>query len=239
MKENDIKAIIFDMDGLMFDTEKLWLEACIAVAKKWGYEVSEEFIKSCMGKKYEDIKALFKSLLDGLPLEREGKEFDFDEYRRQHIAYMDEAIENRGMPIKEGLIELLQYARENNIKTAMATSGLSSRVEFYLNKANITKSTFNAIICGDMVQNGKPAPDIFIKACEELSISPEEAIVLEDSMNGIIAAYNAQTKPVMVVDCIEPTDEIRNMLFTNPLNSLLEVKRMLILMREREIKKSE
>ncbi len=231
MKDNDIEAIIFDVDGLMFGTERLYEEAFAMIAKKWGYEaeVSEAFIKDCKGKRKEDIKVLFKSLLDGISLEKERKEFDFDEYLKQLLDYLDEAIETRGLPVKDGLIELLQYARENRIKIAIGTSEKSPRIQSYLQKANITADSFDAIICGDMVQNGKPAPDIFLKACEALSVNPEKTMVLEDAPSGIIAAYRAGAKPVMVIDCIEPTDEIRNMLFTEPFHSLTEVQEMLVM----------
>jgi len=227
-REN-IKAIIFDMDGLMFDTEKLWGEAYKEVAKKWGLEtkITEEVRNSCRGRCIKEIRKLFKELVDEMYLEREGREFPFEEYMNEHVEYIGEHINNNGISIKEGLIELLKYAHENNLKTAMATSSEIERVQYYLEKAGINRNQFDAIICGDMVQKGKPEPDVFIKACEDLSVSPEESIVLEDSLNGIIAAYKAGTNPIMVVDCVEPTDEIRSMLCTNPLNSLVEVKRIL------------
>jgi len=217
------------MDGVMFDTERIYEEAFAAIAKTLGYEqeVSEEFIKGFKSNTKKVIKLKCKALLDELSLQRTGKEFDADEYIKQVLAYLYECIENRGIPIKNGLFELLQYARENNIKTAIGTSENSERVIDYLDKAGISENTFGAIICGDMVQNGKPEPDIFLRACEELSVRPEEAIILEDSLNGIIAAYRAGAKPIMVVDCIEPTDEIRSMLFVEPLNSLVEVQEML------------
>lgn len=226
MKENEIKAIIFDMDGVMFDTERLYEEAFAIIAKKWGYEseVTEEFIKSFKGKKKEAIKAMYKQLLDKISIERTGKEFDANEHIKQVLDYLDNYIENNGMPIKKGLIELLQYARNNNIKVAIGTSEKFERVQFYLDKANIDKDIFDAIVCGDMVENGKPAPDIYLKVCEEIDVNPENAIVCEDAPNGIISAFRAGAKPVMIIDRIEPTDEIRNLLFVEPLNSLTQVQ---------------
>lgn len=225
MKEN-IKAIIFDMDGVMFDTERLYEEAFAMIAKKWGYEseVTEEFIKSFKGKKKEAIKVMYKTLLDKVSVERTGKEFDADEHIKQVLEYLDNYIENNGMPIKNGLIELLQYAKINNIKIAIGTSEKFERVQFYLNKANINKDIFDAIICGDMVEKGKPAPDIYLKACEKILVNPENTIVCEDAPNGILAAYSAGTKPVMIIDLIEPTHEVKKLLFVNPLNSLNQVK---------------
>lgn len=225
-----IKAIIFDMDGLMFDTERLYEEAFAVIAKKWGYEseISKEFIKSFKGKSKASIKILYKSLLDKISIKREGKGFDFDEYLKQVLAYMFDFIEKKGMPIKEGLLELLKCAKENNLKTAIGTSENYQRVKFYLEKANIPENTFGVIICGDMVANGKPAPDIFLRACKELSVNPKETIVLEDSPNGIIAAHRAGAKPIMIIDCVEPTDKIIGMLFTKPLKSLAEVQKIIL-----------
>ena len=229
MKENEIKAIIFDMDGVMFDTERLYEEAFAITAKKWGYEseVTEEFIKSFKGKKKEVIKAMYKQLLDKISIERTGKEFDANKHIKQVLDYLDNYIENNGMPIKNGLIELLQYARNNNIKVAIGTSEKFERVQFYLDKANIDKDIFDAIVCGDMVENGKPAPDIYLKACEEIDVKPENAIVCEDAQNGIIAAYRAGAKPVMIIDRIKPTDEIRSLLFVKPLSSLTQVQEII------------
>ena len=160
-------------------------------------------------------------------MERTGKEFDADEHMKQVLDYLDEYINHNGMPIKKGLMELLQYAKDNKIKIAIGTSEKYERVKFYLDKANINESTFDAIVCGDMVKNGKPAPDIYLKSCEEISVKPEEAIVCEDAPNGIKAAYLAGTKPVMIIDKIEPTAEIRTMLCVKPLDSLIQVKELL------------
>ena len=213
-----IKAIIFDMDGVMFDTEKLYTKAFLSITKKMGFEtkVSEEFINSLKGVKKEKIKTRFKSLL--------GQDFDFDRLLKEVLDYIDTYIENKGMPIKDGLLELLQYAKENNLKTAIGTSEKTHRVKNYLEKAHLAADNFDAIVTGDMVENGKPAPDIFLEACKAISINPDEAIILEDAPNGIIAAHRAGAKPVMVIDCIQPTEEIKKKLFTKPLNSLKEVQ---------------
>lgn len=226
---NNIKAIIFDMDGVMFDTERLYEEAFAMVAKKWGYEteVTEEFIKSFKGKKKEEIKLIYKTLLDEVSIKRNGVEFDADEHLKQVLDYLDEYIENNGMPIKSGLIDLLEYAKINNLKIAIGTSEKFERVKFYLNKANIDKNIFDAIVCGNMVENGKPAPDIYLKVCERISINPKNAIVCEDAPNGIIAAYRSGAKPIMIIDRIKPTDEIKSLLFVEPLNSLTQVQEII------------
>ena len=223
------KAIIFDMDGVMFDTERLYEEAFLSVAKQWGYEsdVTLEFVKSFKGQKKESIKKLYKTLLDEKSLQKTGKEFDADEYMKQVLEYLDGYIERNGMPVKQGLIELIKYAHINNIKVAIGTSEKLERVKYYLEKADIGIDLFDAIVCGDMVEHGKPAPDIYLKVCEKLSVNPEDAIVCEDAPNGIMASYNAGTKTIMIVDLIEPTEEIKKLLFWEPLKSLSQLQDIL------------
>lgn len=230
MHKNEIQAIIFDMDGVMFDTERLYEEAFLEIAKKWGYEseVTIEFIKSFKGKKKEAIKELYKTLLDEISLQKTGKKFDADEHVKQVLDYLDDYIKNNGMPVKEGLIELLKYAQINNIKIAIGTSEKFERVKFYLDKANIDENVFDAIVCGDMVENGKPEPDIYLMACEKISINPENAVVCEDAPNGIIAAYRSGAKPIMIIDRIEPTEEIKDLLFIKPLTSLSQLQEFII-----------
>ncbi len=223
------KAIIFDMDGVMFDTERLYEEAFLSVAKQWGYEsdVTLEFVKSFKGQKKESIKKLYKTLLDEKSIQKTGKGFDADEHMKQVLEYLDGYIERNGMPVKHGLIELIKYAHINNIKVAIGTSEKLERVKYYLEKADIGIDLFDAIVCGNMVEHGKPAPDIYLKVCEKLSVNPEDAIVCEDAPNGIMASYNAGTKTIMIVDLIEPTEEIKKLLFWEPLKSLSQLQDIL------------
>ena len=223
------KAIIFDMDGVMFDTERLYEKAFLSVAKQWGYEsdVTLEFVKSFKGQKKESIKKLYKTLLDEKSIKKTGKEFDADEHMKQVLEYLDDYIERNGMPVKDGLIELIKYAHINDIKVAIGTSEKLERVKYYLEKADIGIDLFDAIVCGDMVEHGKPAPDIYLKVCEKLSVNPEDAIVCEDAPNGITASYNAGAKTIMIVDLIEPTEEIEKLLFWKPLKSLSQLQDIL------------
>ena len=229
MNSSEIKAIVFDMDGVMFDTERLYEEAFAEIAKDWEYGdvVTTDFIKSLTGKKKEEIKKIYKELLDDLAIKRTGKEFDADEHLNKILQYLDNYISKNGMPIKEGLIELLEYAKDTSIKIAIGTSENFERVKFYLDEAKINEKIFDAIVCGDMVKLGKPAPDIYLKACMELNVDPENTIVCEDATNGIAAAYRAGAKPVMIVDLIEPTDEIREILYVEPLKSLKQVQTLI------------
>lgn len=126
----NIKAIIFDMDGVMFDTEKLYRKAFVAIAKKWGWEneVTKEFMDSNIGKSKKDICTRYKALLDAKSIAINGREFDFDEHLKQVYAYMDNYIETKGTIVKEGLLELLSFVKENNLKVAIGTSENYKRV---------------------------------------------------------------------------------------------------------------
>ena len=111
------------------------------------------------------------------------------------------------MPVKQGLYVLLEYLKNANAKLAVASSSPRWEVEKHLNDAGII-DCFSAIICGDMVEKSKPAPDIYIKVCEMLNENPEECIALEDSKNGLLSAYRAGCKPIMVPDLWQPDEEI-------------------------------
>ena len=187
-----IKAVIFDMDGLMFDTEKLWEDAFSVVGKKMGYELSNEFHMKTIGTTEKKIALIFK--------EKFGADFPFDKFLLNCRKYMDEIIGNGGLKIKKGLLELLDYLKKNNYLIAIASSSRLARIKWYLKCANIDENIFDAIVSGEDIINGKPNPDIFLKACELLNVKPEEAIVLEDSNNGIKAAFSASCIPILIPD---------------------------------------
>ena len=116
-----------------------------------------------------------------------------------------EAVKKAGY--EPGVHEILEYLKENRIPTALASSTRRTAVMEHLDRAGIT-SYFQRIICGDMVEHGKPAPDIYLKACEELGVAPGQALAVEDSFNGIRSAYAAGLYTVMVPDQLPPTEEI-------------------------------
>ena len=199
-----IKAIIFDMDGLMFDTEALNATAWKAAAKLHGFEMTEELLRSYIGANLETTKKLIQNYF--------GQGFDFDAVRADRIAYSLRHIEENGMPMKPGLRELLAYLDQKEIATAIGTSSGERFVRFYLEHTAIDHK-FDVIVCGDDVQNGKPAPDIFLAALAELGVGADECLVLEDSYNGIIAAHRAGIRSVMIPDLLPPTPEIESLFF--------------------------
>jgi HAD superfamily hydrolase (TIGR01509 family) len=208
-----IKAVIFDMDGLMFDTERLAVEGWVYAGKQMGYNITKELVTKTCGSRIEDTKRIF--------LEHLGNDIDFYGCRKVRVDYAEKYIADNGLPLKPGLIELLDFLSSNNYKIALASSTEKQKVEHYLKSVGILKY-FNSLICGDMVEKGKPQPDIYLKAAEALGVLPTECIALEDSLMGILSAYRAGLKPVMIPDLTEPDEETSKMLYAK-LPTLLEV----------------
>ncbi|MDD6278319.1 MAG: HAD family phosphatase [Oscillospiraceae bacterium] len=198
-----LKGVIFDMDGLMLDTEKLLVRFWRQAAAEFGYSMSFENVLSIrsLSRKYSVpfLKGLF------------GEQFEFEQIRSRRIALMNDYIDKNGFDIKKGLFRLLDYLRDNSYRIAVATATDRERTLMYLGKINAAHY-FDKIICGDMVKNGKPEPDIYITAASELGLAPCECAALEDSPNGIKSAYSAGCKAVMIPDLSAPDEKIRPML---------------------------
>ncbi len=213
-----IKAVIFDMDGLMFDTERLWLDSVIMTNKVYGYNVSEQLVINCMGKRRDMIDEIFKS--------EYGENFDTAEFRRLNKMFMAEDVKQNGLRKKKGLDELLHYLKGHGYKIGLASSSKKERVEERFSQASVSLKFFDVIVSGDMVENPKPYPDIYLKCCEKLSITPSEAIALEDSESGLCSAIEAGVKAVLIPDLKLPSEETINKIFAK-LNSLDEVIKLL------------
>ena len=202
MKQN-IKGAVFDMDGLMFDTEKLLVRFWRESAEFYGYNMTDEnvFEIRSLSRKYSVplLKGIF------------GEDFPFEEVRSRRITLMNDYIDTYGFEVKKGLYELLDFLKENEYLIAVATATDRIRAESYLKKAGVY-GYFDTIICGDMVKNGKPEPDIYITACTESGLSPEECVAFEDSPNGIKSAYSAGCQVIMIPDLTQPDDSIKSML---------------------------
>jgi HAD superfamily hydrolase (TIGR01509 family) len=212
-----IKGIIFDMDGLMFDTERLAAKAWAFAGKQMGLDITEAMAIKTLGLNAEDTNRVLSNEL--------GEAFDLSAARKLRAGYMTSHIEKNGLPIKKGLIELLDYLNRNHYKITVATSSEREVAQYYFDKAGISKY-FNQIVCGDMIERGKPEPDIYLRASEIIGISPDECLALEDSPMGILAAYRAGTNPVMIPDLLQP-DEGTNRLLYAKLTTLLDVIELL------------
>lgn len=206
-------TIIFDMDGVLFDTERIGYECWAEVADAMKLGDLSEGIKGCVGLNYTDAKIFMHSLY--------GEDFPFDEFKETVQALRKQRFLEEGVPVKEGVREILEYLTENGYIVGLASSTGRESVMDYLEQSGLAHF-FRTVVTGDMVEHSKPNPDIYLKACEELGVSPVNAIAIEDSPNGIRSAYRAGMKPVMVPDMIEPTAEIEAMLY-GKFYSLLDV----------------
>lgn len=186
-----IKAIIFDMDGLMIDSERVTFECYQEILKGMNLTMDEEFYKTLLGK---PLKGIYQRFYDVY-----GNDFPIEDVIKDVHALMAKRFETEGVPIKTGLKSLLEYLKENNYKTIVATSSNRDRVDTILSQAQIT-DYFDDSICGDEVTKGKPNPEVFLKSCQKLGVNVDEAIVLEDSEAGIQASYDAGIKVICIPD---------------------------------------
>lgn len=208
-----VKAVIFDQDGLMFDTERLSVEGWDRVGAKYGVSVDNAFLDALRGGKRDTTLRLMK--------ERFGEDFPCEEFLAEKRAYSYRQIEERGVPVMKGLRELLTYLKEHGCKTAVATSSNSHWTEQNVRGAGLWEY-FDVYTYGDMVRRAKPDPEIFYLAAERLGEEPGKCIVLEDSFNGINGALNGGFLPVMVPDLSIPGPELISRL-TAKCDSLLDV----------------
>ena len=212
---NKIKAVLFDMDGVIFDTEREYLKEWNKIFEKYGYEMKKEIYVSVMGRGRKKVKEIFKENFgDDLPIEEMYIEKD---------KMLKEAIENNEVPLKQGALELLEFLKKNGYKTALATSAKKDRVKSQVNHAKIN-NLFDAIVCADDIVNSKPDPEIFLKAAEKVNIKPENCIVIEDSEAGIRAAFNAGMIAFHVKDLKEADENIMKYCDKN-FENLIEIKK--------------
>lgn len=207
------QAVVFDMDGVIFDTERLVIEFWKEVAKKHNIPNVEHTCIQCLGTNRVRTREIF--------LENYGADFPFDPYRAEVTELFNTHYKGVPLPTKPGVRELLSYLQEQDIKVGLASSTAQHLVRDEIGTAGLLPY-FQTLVCGDMVEHSKPAPDIFLKACEILNAYPTKSIAIEDSFNGIRSAHCAGMTPIMVPDQVQPTDEIRALAF-HVMPSLLDV----------------
>lgn len=207
------QAVVFDMDGVIFDTERLVIEFWKEVAKKHNIPNIEHTCIQCLGTNRVRTREIF--------LENYGADFPYDPYRAEVTELFNTHYKGVPLPTKPGVRELLSYLQEQDIKVGLASSTAQHLVRDEIGTAGLLPY-FQTLVCGDMVEHSKPAPDIFLKACEILNADPTKSIAIEDSFNGIRSAHCAGMTPIMVPDQVQPTDEIRTLAF-HVMPSLLDV----------------
>lgn len=212
-----MKAVIFDMDGLMFDTERVHIMAWDYASDKLGWNCPGiDMVKKTLGMSIPAAEEVWKSIL--------GDKYDRDKLSEYSQEFMQNYFKNNKVPVKDGLYPLLDFLKRNGYKSAVASSTNNFGVMRNLQSAGI-EEYFDAVVTGDMIENSKPAPDIFLKACELLGVYPSEAYALEDSRNGLLSAINAGCKTIMVPDLWEGEKETDALLYAkcNSLNDVINI----------------
>lgn len=193
-------AVIFDMDGLMFDTERLFVKAWDYSGEKAGLGKTGYMVMKTLGANRETGRAIWR------------REFG-ERYRQEEIEgytqeFFDQYYRSHPLPVKKGLHNLLHYLKEHRYQTAIASSTPRDKILEHLEETNLT-GFFDQIVGGDCVARSKPEPDIYLRAAELLGVPAAACYALEDSRNGLLAASNAGCKTIMVPDLWQPDDEIR------------------------------
>lgn len=195
-----IRGVLFDMDGLMFDTERLAVDGWMEAARQLEIPLSREQTMSLRGLLPEVSRKRFAEWFKDADV--------YDKGRDIRKAYVEEQIEKYGIPVKKGLYELLEYLRDHGYHIAVATSTSRESAKRHWERAGV-EQYFEASVCGSEVKAGKPAPDVFLTAAARIGCEPGECLVLEDSPNGVRAGRAAGCVVAMVPDLDQPDDECR------------------------------
>ena len=212
-----IKAVLFDMDGVCFDTERMYHDVWIEVGARQGLVMTEQLLTDMRGRNQQGCDAVCRASF--------GPDFDFYALREVCVSEMEARIARDGLPHKEGLGELLQELAARGIPAVLATSTSRETSMRYLNMAGV-KQYFAGAVCGDDVSHSKPHPEVFLKAAALAGAEPASCLVLEDSVNGVKAGAAAGCVTVMVPDMTPADDELRA-IASHVLPSLTEVKNRL------------
>lgn len=213
MSETNLN-VIFDMDGVIFDTERMFLECVKPAAEKFGLVGIEDVAHECIGLTDVETKRLMR--------ERFGEDAPLEAMDQEAVRIFQKRYQEEGLTVKEGAIELLEYLKAVGARIAIGSSTRHDIVEMELRGAGLLEY-FDVLACGDMVEHSKPEPDVFLLAAEMLGAVSEKCIIIEDSFNGVIAARRAGATVFMVPDLLQPTEEIRAMA-DKVFKSLVEVK---------------
>lgn len=195
---NDFELVIFDMDGLMFDTETVSFLSFTKAVKSYGHELDEATFRKTIAANIKKVREIY--------LERFGNGFPFDDMLERKFAYAAEYIQQNGVPVKPGLYELLDFLCLRKIKKAVATSSNRAVAMNLLTMAKVAEQ-FDYILCGDEIEKSKPDPDIFLRAADKLQRRTDQCLVLEDAAMGVLAAHRAGMKTVMIPDLVAPDEE--------------------------------
>lgn len=212
-----IKAVLFDMDGTLIDTEKYYRIFWPMAMKEFGYHLTDEQVLS--------MRSLGRPFAPAKLKEWFGEDLDYLAIKERRKVLMEECLQKNGIEVKKGAFEILKLLREKKITTCIATATDLERTTRYLEQTGLMPY-FDRIITATMVKEGKPSPDIYQYACRELGYDPEDCLAVEDSPNGVLSAYRAGCKVVLVPDQTEPEEELLDKV-TAILPSLDEIGKLL------------
>lgn len=185
------KLFIFDMDGTLFDTEPISAQIWKEVAKEKGYTIPEGVLQGVIGMSYAGGKEVF--------LQEIGEDFPFESLCAEKIRRQNEWYNTHSVPVKPGVKEILNYAKRRGIPCAVASSSPLIQIEILLNKAGL-REYFSHLQSGESIKRGKPYPDIFLAVCKHFDVKPQDALVFEDSENGLKAAEAGGIPAILVPD---------------------------------------
>ncbi len=212
-----IKGAIFDMDGVLINSEILYQRFWIEALKFFGYNATENHILSLRSLTGKNAEKKLKSFF--------GEELNYQKVKEKRIKLMDNYIRKNGVEAKPGGDFILQYLKEKGIKLALATSSPLERAKKHLSLVGLYKY-FDEFVCGSMVKNSKPQPDIYLLAAKKLNLPSEECIAVEDSPNGAIAGISAGCKTIFIPDLTPCPEELKSRIFALCSN-LREIKDIL------------
>ncbi len=206
MESKIIKAVMFDLDGTIIDTEKYYRLYWPKAFAKFGYAVTDEQALGMRSLGYPFVEEYVEKI--------SVNKADLTEIKKYARSLVDESVKANGLELKDGVEDCLKFLKTKNVTIAIVTATAADRTKTYIKEANIEKY-FDDIISAKNVPRGKPAPDVYITACEKLNVKPDETIAVEDSPNGVMSASSAGCNVVMVPDQTEADDELMKHLFWN------------------------
>lgn len=211
------KGVIFDMDGLLVDSERISKEIYRKLFHDLGVELTDEIFSNVLGANRKSEEEYLNKIFGNC--EKTSRFFE------RYPQMLLNAYEEKKIPLKKGAEELLLWLKDNNIPFALATSSPLKSVKAAFSDRKISLNDFTAIVTADDIKESKPNPEIFLTAAKKINCDINDCIVLEDSRNGIKAALNAKAIPIMVIDLYQPDEEIRKKVdfIQNDLNEVLEM----------------
>ncbi len=194
-----VRAVIFDMDGLLLDSETLAMESLVSAGTALGYDIPYSFCRRMIGMPADTCREMVLSTY--------GRDFPLQQYFQVHEEHLRQLVDGGRLGLKKGVVELLDYLDRHGIPRAIATSSSRSRTDHHLDLVGLT-ARFDHIVTRDDVSKGKPWPEPYLTAADKLGVPPAECLALEDSYNGVRAAHAAGIRVIMVPDLLDPIEEM-------------------------------